>query len=83
MVLSRGRKRSVPRFMGAILERMHETYVILCITMQHIPEEERGDMVNAYYKRLTSSDKSVQMAAARLWSVWEGSTSYLYQQPEV
>ena len=24
---------------------------------EHIPEEERGDMIAAYYKRLTSSDQ--------------------------
>lgn len=42
-----------------------------------IPPEERGDYVKAYYKRLTSSDKATQLAAARAWSVWEGSTSKL------
>lgn len=44
----------------------------------HIPESERHDMVSAYYKRLTSSDKKVQTEAARAWSVWEGSTSKLF-----
>jgi proline iminopeptidase len=43
-----------------------------------IPAEERHDMVGAYYKRLTSSDRKVQLAAARAWSGWEGSTSKLY-----
>ena len=36
----------------------------------------------AYYKRLTSDDKSVQLAAAKAWSVWEGSTSYLLQNAD-
>jgi len=43
-----------------------------------IPEEERGDFVSAYYKRLTSEDEQVRLEAARAWSVWEGSTSKLF-----
>jgi len=42
-----------------------------------IPEEERADLVQAYYKRLTSDDAAVRAAAAKAWSVWEGSTSKL------
>lgn len=37
-----------------------------------IPEAERGDMLAAYYQRLTGSDELVRMAAAKAWSVWEG-----------
>jgi len=37
-----------------------------------IPEDERGDLVEAYRKRLTSSDKDEQLAAAKAWSKWEG-----------
>lgn len=43
-----------------------------------IPVEERGDLVKAYYKRLTSADAAVRAEACRAWSVWEGSTSKLY-----
>lgn len=43
----------------------------------HIPEAERGDMMAAYYKRLTSADEKVRNDAARIWSVWEGKTSCL------
>jgi proline iminopeptidase len=39
-----------------------------------IPEEERGDMIAAYYRRLTSEDPETQVAAARAWSAWEGRT---------
>ena len=42
-----------------------------------IPSEERGDMIAAYHRRLTSSDEAVQLAAAKAWSIWEGGTSYL------
>jgi proline iminopeptidase len=37
-----------------------------------IPESERGDLVEAYRKRLTSDDKDEQLAAAKAWSKWEG-----------
>ncbi|MGH8455395.1 MAG: prolyl aminopeptidase [Stenotrophobium sp.] len=42
-----------------------------------IPQAERGDFVQAYYKRLTSADAAVRSAAAKAWSIWEGSTSKL------
>lgn len=45
--------------------------------LRPIPEEERGDLVRAYYRRLTSVDPAVRTEAARAWSVWEGRTSYL------
>jgi proline iminopeptidase len=46
-----------------------------------IPAEERDDFVAAYHRRLTSSDESERLAAARAWSVWEASTSCLYPNP--
>lgn len=42
-----------------------------------IPGDERGDLVGAYYRRLTSKDPDVRGEAARAWSLWEGSTSNL------
>ena len=48
----------------------------------HIPEEERGDMMAAYYKRLTSDDKDTRINAAIRWSVWEGSSSRLLPDGE-
>ena len=44
---------------------------------QHIPESERGDMLSAYHQRLTSPDPKIQLAAAKAWSGWEGSTCCL------
>ncbi|WHZ20776.1 MAG: Proline iminopeptidase [Rhodanobacteraceae bacterium] len=44
-----------------------------------IPEAEHGDLIGAYHKRLTSGDPAVRLAAARAWSVWEASTSFLLQ----
>jgi proline iminopeptidase len=48
----------------------------------HIPTGERGDLIGAYYRRLTSPDASVRLAAAKVWSTWEGATSYLRQNPD-
>ena len=42
-----------------------------------IPEVERGDMMSAYYRRLTSEDAETRLAAAKAWSIWEASTSFL------
>ncbi len=45
--------------------------------LAHIPEAERGDLVTAYHRRLTSDDPAVRLAAAKIWSGWEGATSKL------
>ena len=47
-----------------------------------IPLAERGNLVAAYYARLTGPDRRVQIEAARAWSVWEGSTLSLIQDHE-
>ncbi len=49
---------------------------------QVIPPAERGDMITAYYRRLTDRDPKVQLAAAKAWSVWEGTTLSLLQDAE-
>ncbi|NHN78799.1 prolyl aminopeptidase [Azotobacter chroococcum] len=48
-----------------------------------IPEEERGKLMQAYYKRLTGTDEIAQMQAARAWSAWEGRTATLRPNPDV
>ena len=49
-----------------------------------IPEAERGDMIAAYHRRLTGSDRAAQIEAARAWSIWEGTTiSLLPDLPRV
>jgi proline iminopeptidase len=42
-----------------------------------IPEDERGDLLTAYYRRLTDPDPAVHLPAARSWSVYEGACSTL------
>jgi proline iminopeptidase len=46
-----------------------------------IPAAERGDLMSAYYRRLTSTDYATRLNAATAWSVWEGSTSFLRTDP--
>ena len=48
----------------------------------HIPEEERDDMIAAYYRRLTNDDVEVRRSAAREWTRWEMATSRLFPDPE-
>ncbi len=47
-----------------------------------IPEEERDDLMAAYRRRLTGDDPETRVVAARAWSVWEGSTSWLLPSEE-
>jgi len=48
-----------------------------------IPESERGDMISAYYKRLTGEDELAKMRAAEAWSTWEGRTACLLNNHEL
>ncbi len=48
-----------------------------------IPKAERGDMLTAYHKRLMSEDEAVRLEAAKAWSIWEGSTSKLFPNPNL
>jgi len=48
-----------------------------------IPAHERDDLLRAYYTRLTSSDASVRLEAAKAWSVWEGRTSCLFPNEDL
>ncbi|MGH1471831.1 MAG: prolyl aminopeptidase [Cellvibrionaceae bacterium] len=48
-----------------------------------IPEAERGDMINAYYQKLTGANELAMMGAAKAWSVWEGRCATLRPNPEV
>jgi proline iminopeptidase len=46
-----------------------------------IPEAERGDMMDAYYKRLTGTHAAERQLAAKAWARWEAATSFLRQNP--
>lgn len=45
--------------------------------LRPIPEAERGNLVEAYYKRLVGDDEVARMAAAKAWSLWEGRAATL------
>jgi proline iminopeptidase len=47
-----------------------------------IPDTERHDLISAFHSRLTSEDPEVRLSAARAWSVWEASTSFLIQNED-
>lgn len=46
-----------------------------------IPEAERGDMLHAYHRRLTTGAQEDRIAAARAWSLFEGETITLLPDP--
>ena len=48
-----------------------------------LPEAERGDPLEAYWRRLNHADPAVRIAAARAWSIYEGSCSSLLPNPEL
>ena len=48
-----------------------------------IAADERGDLLHAYYRRLTSSNELTRMAAAKAWSLWEARAATLLPTPAV
>ena len=48
-----------------------------------IPEAERGELIEAFYRRLTGADEDAKQEAARAWSVWEGQVATLLPKPEL
>ncbi|HEY8279966.1 MAG TPA: prolyl aminopeptidase [Bdellovibrionota bacterium] len=45
--------------------------------LEPIPEDERGDLLAAYHKRLMGPNEQERLKAAVAWSKWEGATSCL------
>ena len=39
-----------------------------------IPEDERGDLLHAFHRRLTGDDYKARIEAAKAWACWEGET---------
>jgi proline iminopeptidase len=60
---------------GSLFPDLWDQYV------RPIPLRERRDMIGAYYRRLTSKHAATRRAAARAWSMWEATTSYLQVDP--
>ncbi len=51
--------------------------------LHQIPKPERGDMIKAYYSRLTGANELAKMGAAKAWSIWEGLCATLRPNHEV
>jgi proline iminopeptidase len=49
---------------------------------EFLPEVERGDILGAYYRRLSDPDPGNHMPAARAWGIYEGACSTLLPNPE-
>ena len=49
----------------------------------HVPAAERGDLLEAYYRRLTDPDPTINRPAARAWSIYEASCSTLLPNPSL
>jgi len=49
----------------------------------HIPVEERDDLIEAYYRRLSSDDENVRLAAGRAWGIWESCKFSLVPNPSM
>lgn len=47
-----------------------------------LPEDERGDILASFYRRLLDKDPQVHLPAARAWSRYEGACSTLHPSPE-
>lgn len=60
-----------PNGAAALYPDLWEHYI------EPIPPEERGDMMGAYYRRLTSQDPAELSRAAKAWALWEAATSFL------
>jgi proline iminopeptidase len=51
------------------------------VLLEPIPEEERGDLLEAYGKRLNDSDPAIHLPAARAWAQYEGMCVSLIPEP--
>lgn len=73
-----GRRRESDWFlndMGRIFPEARRAFI------DFLPEEERGDLLQSYYRRLTDPDPNVHLPAAQSWSDYEGACSTLLPRP--
>jgi proline iminopeptidase len=62
--------------MGQIQPELWQRFV------EPIPEAERDDLLEAFWKRLDGEDREAGLAAAKAWSIYEGSCCTLLPNPE-
>lgn len=62
--------------MGVFYPEVYKEFV------DFIPEAERGDMLEAYYQRLTDPDPKVHLAAAAAWTRFENGCAFMDVPPD-
>jgi proline iminopeptidase len=72
-------KAEVDWFLNGIANFFPDAHQIFS---QGVPAAERGDLMQAYCKRLFSDDPAVYLEAARNWSRYEGSCLFLEPQAQ-
>ena len=50
--------------------------------LKEIPKNERGDIIEAYRKIFYGKDKDKKLSAAKAWSKWEASCSFINYNPD-
>jgi proline iminopeptidase len=74
-----GRKQEVEWFLHGLSTIFPDAHAAFA---GHLPENERADLLGSYLRRLVDPDPAIHMAAARAWSVYEGSCSTLLPSPD-
>jgi proline iminopeptidase len=49
---------------------------------EHLPQEDRGDLLEGYWRKFNSEDKKEAIEAAKVWSIYEGSSCTLLPNEE-
>ena len=49
---------------------------------EFLPGDERDDLLESYYRRLTDANPAIHLPAARAWSTYEGACSTLLPSPD-
>jgi proline iminopeptidase len=49
----------------------------------YLPDDERGDLLESYHRRLVDPDPAVHLPAAKRWSAYEGSCSTLLRSEDI
>ncbi len=73
------RRREIDWFLHGMRQVFPEEWHALA---EHIPQGERVNLLEAYWKRLDHPDSAVRVAAARAWSRYEGACSTLLPSAE-
>ncbi|MDP6604470.1 MAG: prolyl aminopeptidase [Rhodospirillales bacterium] len=69
-----GRRRELDWFIHGIRTVFPEAWRAFT---EFLPEDERGDVAGAYWRRLAHTDPAVHLPAARAWSAYENACSAL------